>query len=210
MLAERYQYINQNKRNIKFMVDDANNRIKNNLERISQSITAHKEFYNFVNIMNLFEIYNWEHLKNEYNFIKKDITKDKNLNKPIIKTYSEIISYCTEIEINDTNNMIKKISDDIQLMLFEFIELKKIHNETTNKCKIYSKSEDIIKIPNLIPEIEPYIKKMYEFYIDIKQINDIIKMIKNKKKKLLVNNETEFNYDDIKNKEKENDDINLV
>ncbi len=177
--------INQKKQELKSLIDSISHKIKLNLDNIQDVNEKHTEFIIFVDIMKVHELYKWTNLKLEYNSVKKHVTKDKKAYHTISKLYGKIINYYQPDEINNLNMEIKSIYDLNETMIYKFTILKKLHEESGNKCKYMIKNPNIIKIEYLTNEIKPLVTKLYENYIGIKLLNKHLSQLKNVKSNLL-------------------------
>jgi hypothetical protein len=135
--------------------------------------------------MNLYENYRWTNIKSDYIFIKKKINKDKKIIHVITKFFGSITNYYTQNEIDDNNFRIKDISCKIELMLYKFNKLQRIHNGFHNKRKYMIKNESVIKIDNFDSTNKHLLLKLYENYISIKMLNIKFKNLRNIRKNLI-------------------------
>lgn len=163
--------INNSKNNMVSLIDNTLASLSNNIQRIEDNKKKHTDFINFVEVMKIYEIYKWTGLKMDYNQIKKNVNKDKKLLGKITKNYGKIIGYFDQDNINELNDKIKKIGELKQSMLYYFVNLKKAHDDTHNKCKYMVKNDQITKITKLTDDIKPLVQKLYENYIDIQFVN---------------------------------------
>lgn len=156
-----------------------------NLNKIEQLQENHLDFVNFVEIMNLYESYRWTNIKSDYNSIKKKINKDKKIIHGITKFFGSITNYYTQIEIDNINVRIKDISSKIELMIYNFNKLQRLHNEVHNKRKYMIRNDSVVKIDNLNDANKHLLLKLYENYISIKMLNMKFKNLRNVRKHLI-------------------------
>lgn len=165
-------------KNIKQDIINYSDLIKINLEN-------HSEFVNFVDLMDIYEIYKWDEIKSDYIKVKKNITiTKKNLIK-INQTYGNIANYYNSEEQNILNHTIKKINEDLDLIIYNFNNLKKVHYDTHNKCKYMNKNLTITKIENKNDHNNKLIDKIYQMYDEIKLANKQLLTIRSKKMEFL-------------------------
>ncbi len=169
--GEKTETINKNKEDLLSLINSIEKKLEANITNIQDNNKKHKEFIVFVELMKMYEIYKWSGLKMDYNNIKKNVTKDKKVLKTITKIYGKLIGYFDSDAIIKLNEQIKKIGDLNQDMLFQFVELKKVHDDVHNKCKYMVKNDQITKIEKITDDIKPLIQKIYENYIDIQFVN---------------------------------------
>ena len=167
-LSIKYKKIEEDKNIFIKHVDNINEKIKCNIHTIDIIITSHNDLHNFIKIMDLFECYKWDILKNDYTKIKKNINKDKKIYKSLLDFYGNIISYYTPQEIEKYNKILKTMSEEYLLMLYSFERLKNIHKDIYIKVKGYIKNNMIIKINNVSDEMKPILTELYKLYIDLK------------------------------------------
>ena len=170
-LTEKVNTINKNKQSLLSLINNIEKKLEANIISINDNNKKHNEFVVFVELMKIYEIYKWTGLKMDYTLIKKNITKDKKVPGIIPKIYGKIIGYFDSETITKINNKIKKIRELNQDMLFQFNELKKVHEDVHNKCKYMVRNNQITKIEKISDDTIPLIQKLYENYIDILFIN---------------------------------------
>ena len=147
----------------------------NNNDSINCCIQSHKKFYKFVESAYVFEIYIWEELKEIYRKIKKKVTTSKNKFKDILTKFTELYSYYSfnnRIEIEKT---IKNLENKKNNMCNNFINLKNIHSEITNKVQIYSRNKLYLKIQKKYNKIDNLIKRLNFYHDEINFIKDKMK-----------------------------------
>lgn len=156
-----------------------------NLNKIEQLHEIHTDFINFIETMNLYESYKWTILKSDYNFIKKKINKDKKIIHVITKFLGSLSNYYTQVEIDNINLRINDIGSKIELMVYRFNKLQRLHHEVHNKKKYMIKNDAIIKVDNINDTNKHLLLKIYENYISIKMLNIKFKNLKNVRKHLI-------------------------
>ena len=170
-MNEKTITINKDKEELLSLINNIEKTLEDTIINIEDNNKKHKEFIVFVELMKMYEIYKWSGLKMDYNQIKKTVTQAKKVPNVITKMYGKIIGYFDYNNVNRINNLIKKIGELNQNMLFQFNELKKVHDDVHNKCKYLVKNNQITKIEKITDEIKPLIQKLYENYIDIIFVN---------------------------------------
>jgi hypothetical protein len=153
--------------------------------KLNQNIEDHIEFINFAELMKLYELYKWTNLKTTYTEIKKKTNLDKKVYNQIIRIYANITNYLNEQEINQITNTIRKLQSQTDTMIYNYMILQKKHRDVLNKCKYLIRNDEITKIHEITPQIQPLITKLYENYIDRKIINKKNKLLKNAKSNIL-------------------------
>ena len=171
IINEKTELLNKNKEELLSLINTIEKNLEMNIINIEDNNKKHKEFIVFVELMKMYELYKWSGLKMDYNQIKKNITKDKKVPNAITKLYGKIISYFDSETILKLNSQIKKIGELNQNMLFQFSDLKKVHDDVHNKCKYMVKNNQITKIEKITDDTKHLIRKLYENYIDIQFIN---------------------------------------
>ena len=173
------QQIQIDKAKLENLIDSTKQKLLFNIDKIDSIQREHKDFINFIKIIKIYELYRWTNLKYEYKNIKNTVTKDKKHYYIISKLYSNIISYYSEIEINNINLTIKFIKENTDLMLYNFNFLKRQHADILNTCKYLVKSDQFLKINEMNEDIKPIIIKLYKNYLDIKMTNKHYYKLKN-------------------------------
>jgi hypothetical protein len=141
--------INNNKIELNSLIKNALHKIKNNITNINNLLTKSNKLIKIIEMIKIFDINNWSLLKKNYNKIKSRVTKDKKIYYNIIKLYNKIITYYTDDELNDINDTISNIYNLNQSMLYNFIILRKNHNNVKIKIMNYYRNNHIIKINNV-------------------------------------------------------------
>jgi len=156
-----------------------------NLLKIEQSLETHNDFVNFVEIMNIYEDYRWTNIKSEYNFIKKKINKEKKVTRQITKFFGSLTNYYTLLEIDNINIRIKDITTNIELIIYNFNKLQRLHDDVHNKRKYMIRNPNIVKIDCFDDSNKHILLKLYENYISIKLLNMKFKNLRNVRKNLI-------------------------
>lgn len=148
---------------------------------IKDNINTHYSFIKFVELMNIYEEYKWEMIKENYNKIKKKYNLNRKLYPQIIKIYGTVNNYYSPDEFNKMNLIINKFKDDCSLLIIEWEKLKKLHTFLINKRKNYVRNTSIIKIYKTNKEYEQFIERLYQIYDDLTKLKKEMKILKSNK-----------------------------
>lgn len=184
-LEEKQEKIKAAKQLLLDKIAYAEANIEPNSNKLIENLEAHKEFINFAELMKVYELYKWKSLKFKYTEIKKKTNLDKKLYNQIIRIYSNITNYLTEQEITKISNCIRKLQSENESMMYNYVLVQKKHRDISNKCKYLIKNDDITKIYEINPQVQPLITKLYENYIDFKIVNKKAKLLANAKSNIL-------------------------
>ena len=184
-IEKKQNKINSDKKILFDKIEYAENNLENNNIILIQNIDVHNEFINFLELIKVFELYKWKKLILSYNKIKKKINSDKKIYTKIIRIYGNINNYLNKEEINKINNIIIKIQNQTETMIYNYCLLQKKHNEISIKSKNLSRSSEIIKIYEITSKIKPLLSKLYKIYIDLKIINKKSILLKSMKNNIL-------------------------
>ena len=159
--------------------------INQNIKLIENNFEKHNDLIDFVDIMNIFEVYNWINIKHDYIKAKKMVTKCKNVVNKINKLYGNLANYYP-VEIQSQMNLtIKELNEKSDLMFYNYCNLKKLHYDVHNKCKYLIKNPEVAKIYDINEETKPVIIKIYQNYMDNKLVQKQLHYIKTKKLELV-------------------------
>lgn len=183
--TDKINKINQSMCKFNELLSNTEKELNFNLVKIDQNIDAHNDFVNFVETMNLYEDYRWENIKSEYNFIKKKINKEKRLIHVITKFFASLTNYYTSTEIDRINTRIGTVSNDIELMIYKFNKLQRVHDEVHNKRKYMIRNPIVIKIDSINDSNKHILLKLYENYMSIKLLNIRFNNLRTVRKKLV-------------------------
>ncbi len=156
-----------------------------NTKKLMENLEDHTEFITFAELMKVYELYKWKSLKSTYTDIKKKTNSDKKVYNQIVKIYSNITNYLTEQEVNTVANTLRKLQGANEEMLYSYVLLQKKHRDVLNKCKYLIRNDEITKIYEINPQVQPLITKLYENYIDMKIINKKSRILSNAKSNIL-------------------------
>ena len=184
-IEKKQNKINSDKKILFDKIEYAENNLENNNIILIQNIDVHNEFINFLELIKVFELYKWKKLILSYNKIKKKINSDKKIYTKIIRIYGNINNYLNKEEINKINNIIIKIQNQTETMIYNYCLLQKKHHEISIKSKNLSRSSEIIKIYEITSKIKPLLSKLYKIYIDLKIINKKSILLKSMKNNIL-------------------------
>ena len=173
--------VDEDKKTFDNMISTSHDTINNIILTMNNIINNHTEFLQFIENINMYEIYRWEALKTEYNNIKKEFNKAKKLYRNMSEFYGNIITYYTEEMITKNNNIMKTIGSLNENMIYTFIQLKKIHKNVYSKSKYHIKNTNIIKVNDINDINKDIIKDLYQLYNDMKINNKNIASIKTRK-----------------------------
>jgi hypothetical protein len=182
---DKYTKINENKQFLLRLCKKANKLIIYNNNFIDKFINYYKDFINLIEMTKIFEIYKWNKIKIDYNNIKKKITKDKKIYYDILKLYGKIITYFSEKENINIDSDIKSIYSKQELMIYNFINLKKIHKYMYQKYTSYIKNNNIIKITYKNDTIDILLKQLEDITNHFIILNKKLYILKQRKNKLL-------------------------
>jgi hypothetical protein len=180
-LDNKKLFINNLKIKLISLVDKLLIELPINFNIIKTNLDDHYSFINFVELMNVYEDYKWNIIKEEYSKIKKKFNLDKKLYPQIIKIYGIVNTYYTPDEFNDMNTIIKKFNDDTILLNIEWEKFKKLHNILMNKRKNYIKNHKIIKIFKTNKDFDQFIERLYEIYNNLINLKKEMKILKGNK-----------------------------
>lgn len=184
-LEEKKEKINSAKKILEEKILYAESNLEPNTLRLQQNLEDHIEFIHFAELMKVYEIYKWKTLKSTYSAIKKKTNLDKKVYNQIIRIYADITCYLTEQEATTIANTIRKLQGLNENMMYSYVLLQKKHRDVLNKCKYLIRNQDIAKITEINPQVQPLITKLYENYIDIKIINKKTRILSNAKSNIL-------------------------
>ncbi len=184
-LEEKKEKINSAKKILEEKILYAESNLEPNTLRLQQNLEDHIEFIHFAELMKVYEIYKWKTLKSTYSAIKKKTNLDKKVYNQIIRIYADINCYLTEQEATTIANTIRKLQGLNENMMYSYVLLQKKHRDVLNKCKYLIRNQDIAKITEINPQVQPLITKLYENYIDIKIINKKTRILSNAKSNIL-------------------------
>lgn len=156
-----------------------------NTKKLMENLEDHTEFITFAELMKVYELYKWKTLKSTYTDIKKKTNLDKKVYNQIVRIYSNITNYLTEQEVTNIANSLRKLQGANEEMMYSYVLLQKKHRDVLNKCKYLIRNDEITKIHEINPQIQPLITKLYENYIDMKIINKKSRILANAKSNIL-------------------------
>jgi hypothetical protein len=182
---DKMSKISQSMKDFNEFISETIKELDKNLSTINKQIENHHDFINFIQIMNLYESYKWNNIKYEYNLISKKVNKDKHIIHAITKNLSFLTNYYTQPQIININQQIKEIDDKIELMIYNFNNLKNIHKDTIYK-KRHLINPKTIRVNSINNQNEKILVKIYENYMSIKLLNTQMKYLQNIKKKIMI------------------------
>ena len=162
-MEKKYNKINILKQKLDTLIETVEINIKYSLKKINTLSKKYINCLNFCKYTNIYEYDKISEIKKQYLKLKKIITLTNNLNTQINKIYSNIINYYSNIKLNF-------IKDNIELMNFNFIFLKKYNS------KLISTKYNIIIKDTLI--VKEQLDIIYIKYNQIKEINKILIQLK--------------------------------
>ena len=162
-MEKKYNKINILKQKLDILIETVEINIKYSLNKINTLSKKYINCLNFCKYTNIYEYDKISEIKKQYLKLKKIITVTNNLNKQINKIYSNIINYYINIKLNF-------IKDNIDLMNFNFIFLKKYNSKL-----ISTKYNIIIKNTSIVKE---QLDIIYIKYNQIKEINKMLIQLK--------------------------------
>jgi len=180
-LDNKKLFINNLKIKLKLLVDKLLIELPINFNNIKCNLDVHYSFINFVELINIYEDYKWNIIKEEYSKIKKKLNLDKKLYPQIIKIYGIVNTYYSPTEFNDMNKIIIKFNDDTNLLKIEWERIRKLHNVLMNKRKNYIKNSKIIKILKTNKNFDHFIERLYQIYNNLINLKKEMKILKNNK-----------------------------
>ncbi len=163
----------------------AKSNLEPNTKKLMENLEDHTEFITFAELMKVYELYKWKTLKSTYTDIKKKTNSDKKVYNQIVRIYANITNYLTEQEVTNIVNTLRKLQGANEEMMYSYVLLQKKHRDVLNKCKYLIRNDEITKIYEINPQIQPLITKLYENYIDMKIINKKTKILSNAKSNIL-------------------------
>ncbi len=163
----------------------AQSNLEPNTKKLMENLEDHTEFITFAELMKVYELYKWKTLKSTYTDIKKKTNSDKKVYNQIVRIYANITNYLTEQEVTNIVNTLRKLQGANEEMMYSYVLLQKKHRDVLNKCKYLIRNDEITKIYEINPQIQPLITKLYENYIDMKIINKKTKILSNAKSNIL-------------------------
>ena len=140
-------------------------------------------FHNFIKSMEIVKLYEWETMKINYNQIRKSITATNNEYISIITMFSDnSFHYLNkEFEKEKIKEYIDKVCNKLDLIKFEFANLKKNQSYTSKVCSNLKKNNSIFKIYIYKPEYENLIKELDSIYYELIKLNKDYKELKGKR-----------------------------
>lgn len=184
-INEKINFINTEKKKFDNLITNTYEKLSTSLDKINIAYEQHRNFIDYIKIIKIYEKYKWDNFKNEYNIIKKNITKDKKLLYEVTKFHGNIIKYYLTNEIENINHKIQEISNNTELLLYKFNKLRRIHEDLANICKNMSKNANILKINMLTEEIKPLLNKLYNNYLNTKILRHEINKYKTIKRQII-------------------------
>jgi|LauGreDrversion4_2_1035121.scaffolds.fasta_scaffold806797_1 hypothetical protein len=163
----------------------AESNLESNTKKLMENLEDHTEFITFAELMKVYELYKWKSLKSTYTDIKKKTNSDKKVYNQIVRIYSNITNYLTEQEASTVANTLRKLQGASEEMMYSYVLLQKKHRDVLNKCKYLIRNDEITKIYEINPQVQPLITKLYENYIDMKIINKKSRILSNAKSNIL-------------------------
>jgi hypothetical protein len=163
----------------------AESNLESNTKKLMENLEDHTEFITFAELMKVYELYKWKSLKSTYIDIKKKTNSDKKVYNQIVRIYSNITNYLTEQEASTVANTLRKLQGANEEMMYSYVLLQKKHRDVLNKCKYLIRNDEITKIYEINPQVQPLITKLYENYIDMKIINKKSRILSNVKSNIL-------------------------
>jgi hypothetical protein len=163
----------------------AESNLEPNTKKLMENLEDHTEFITFAELMKVYELYKWKTLKSTYTDIKKKTNSDKKVYNQIVRIYSNITNYLTEQEATTVANTLRKLQGANEEMMYSYVLLQKKHRDVLNKCKYLIRNDEITKIYEINPQVQPLITKLYENYIDMKIINKKSRILSNAKSNIL-------------------------
>jgi len=159
-------------------------------------LNNYKKLYNFSKTMNIYEYNKWNKIKVDYINIKKKLTLYKKTYLKIIKNYPDIINYFNKEEACILDDKINFIQTENQNINCNYATLCQKYIEIVNKRKCLIKNNKVIKIyssyclkenikdiilSDVQYSIDQVIKKIYDLYHKMTQLNKKINVLKSKK-----------------------------
>lgn len=143
---------------------------------------SHFYFHNFYKIMEIVKLYEWKNIKINYNKIKKLITASNKDYINIITIFSNNSFHFLnkEKEKENIKLFIDKVCNKLDLIKFQFNDLKKNQKNTSRICSNLKKNNYIFKIYNFKPEYENFIKELDNIYYKLIELNKYNKELKKK------------------------------
>ncbi len=163
----------------------AESNLEPNTKKLMENLEDHTEFITFAELMKVYELYKWKSLKSTYTDIKKKTNSDKKVYNQIVRIYANITNYLTEQEVTTIANTLRKLQGANEEMMYSYVLLQKKHRDVLNKCKYLIRNDEITKIYEINPQVQPLITKLYENYIDMKIINKKSRILSNAKSNIL-------------------------
>ncbi len=163
----------------------AESNLEPNTKKLMENLEDHTEFITFAELMKVYELYKWKTLKSTYTDIKKKTNSDKKVYNQIVRIYANITNYLTEQEVTTIANTLRKLQGANEEMMYSYVLLQKKHRDVLNKCKYLIRNDEITKIYEINPQVQPLITKLYENYIDMKIINKKSRILSNAKSNIL-------------------------
>jgi hypothetical protein len=180
-LSIKKDKINLEKKHLETQIKDIKVEINKYSLLIKTNNQDHIDFMNFIEYMNIFEIYKWDAIKKDYIEAKKNVTIIKKNVKKIIQSYGDIAQYYICDGTNNMNETIQNLNQDLELLIFNFNNLKKNHSDTHNKSKYLMKNSSVAKIDEINNKNKKLIDKLYHLYEEIKDAKKQMTNMKSKK-----------------------------
>jgi hypothetical protein len=158
------------------------NNIISSILKINKQIFKVKQKCNklcdFIKVINLFEIYKWNKIKNNFSNINKQINKYKLLKQKLIKQYGYLSIYYKLEEQTIINNNINELCLNFDILNFNFAKLKEIMYYTKIYLNNAKKRKKTLKIKIINNKNILLIKELYKYYEKIKEITNTINLLK--------------------------------
>ena len=159
-------------------------------------LNNYKKLYHFSKTMNIYEYTKWNKIKLDYINIKKKLTLYKKTYLKIIKNYPDIINYFNKEEVCILDDKINFIQTENQNINCNYATLCQKYIEIVNKRKCLIKNNKVIKIyssyclkenikdiilSDVQYSIDEIIKKIYDLYHKMTQLNKKFHILKSTK-----------------------------
>ena len=165
--------INQRIKEFNNIINTLEVNIENSIKQSKLLLEIYNQCIQFVNIMNIIEIYKWHPLRKQYHDLRISIIRIQSIYTDIVNKYTILGKY-----INNKTELIINIKTKINIMTMFFEELRQKHIILS----IHSKKCYKINIES------PLIDKLYILYDKMKDIRKKINELKKEKLQLYTGN----------------------
>ncbi len=173
--------IQNNKTKIDELLKQCNDNYCINLDNCQKLLEEHTEFIKIIRSINIFEIYKWKHLINEYKLLKCKINKDNKIISEIATIYGNTITYYTNEQSENINESIHTYEKLREHIITNFTFLRHEHLHLSNFIKNIKKKDNYILIENEDEDIKNIVKQLYDINNKIKEINKKSGIVKRRK-----------------------------